>query len=209
MDGWQAPDRGALFVVSGPSGTGKSTLLKRAFAQIPGLEFSVSVTTRAPREGEVDGRDYHFIDMPRFREMVAAGELLEYAEVYGRAYGTPRAPVDAALAEGRSIVLDIDTQGAALVRSSHPEAVSLFILPPHPEAIRERLQARGTDSAEVIERRVREAHSQLRACGLYDYLVMNDVLEVASVQFQSILIAELSRRARRERWVREALAACE
>lgn len=202
LKGWQAPDVGALFVVSGASGSGKTTLLRALFARVPGLSFSVSVTTRPRRRGEHEGVDYHFIDRERFEGLRDGGALLEHAEVYGTCYGTPRAPVDAALAEGRSIVLDIDVQGAAQVRRSHPDAVSIFILPPHLEVIRERLVARGTDPAEVIERRVREATQQLAACGSYRYLVLNDVLATASAQLEGIVIAELSRRERRERWVR-------
>lgn len=202
MSGWTAPDRGACFVVSGASGTGKTTLLHRVFAEIPGLEFSVSATTRARREGETEGVDYHFVSMEAFRAMRAAGALLENAEVYGRCYGTPRAPVEAALAEGRSIVLDIDTQGAAQVRRSHPEAVHIFILPPSLDAIRARLVARATDSQEVINRRIAEASEQLQHCGEYDYLVMNDDIEAAVTALAGIVRAELLRRPRRESWVR-------
>lgn len=202
LSGWQAPDHGVLFVVSGASGTGKTTLLRAALQRVPGLEFSVSATTRAPRAGEADGVDYHFVSADRFRAMRAEGALLEHAEVYGTLYGTPRAPVLAALAEGRSIVLDIDVQGAAQVRVAYPEAVTVFVLPPRVEAIRARLAARGTDDRAVVERRIRDAHAQLARCGEYDYLVMNDVLETAHAQLQGILLAELSRRGRRESWVR-------
>jgi guanylate kinase len=201
LPGWQAPDRGALFIVSGASGTGKTTLLRSLFARVPGLEWSVSVTTRAPRAGEQDGVDYHFIDRPRYDALRDAGALLEHAEVYGTGYGTPRAPVEAALEAGRSIVLDIDVQGASQVRRRLPDAVSVFILPPRIEAIRERLEGRGTDGPEIIERRVRDAHEQLARCGEYDYLVMNDVLATAELQLVSIFVAELSRRSRRSRWV--------
>lgn len=200
--GWQAPDKGALFVVSGASGTGKTTLLSELFRRVPGLAFSVSVTTRAPRPGERDGVDYQFVTRERYAALVDGGALLERAEVYGVGYGTPRAPVEVALAEGRSIVLDIDVQGAAQVRRTHPDAVTVFVLPPRLQTIRERLVARGTDSAEVIERRVREAHAQLHECGAYEYLVLNDDLYTAIAQMQGIVIAELSRRARRDSWVR-------
>lgn len=202
LEGWQAPDHGALFVVSGASGTGKTTLLKAALAHVPGLEFSVSATTRAPRAGERDGVDYHFMDEPTYRGMRDRGELLEHAEVYGRLYGTPAAPVRAALAEGRSIVLDIDVLGAAQVRRAIPDAVTIFILPPSLEVIRARLEARGTDHPDVVARRMRDARAQLDRCGEYDYLVMNDVLDTAHAQLQGIFIAELSRRSRRGSWVR-------
>lgn len=206
LPGWQAPDSGVLFVVSGASGTGKTTLLQRALARVPGLEFSVSATTRAPRVGEVDGREYHFVSRERFLELRAAGELLENAEVYATMYGTPRAPVVAAMAEGRSIVLDIDVQGAAQVRRALPDAVTIFILPPDMATVRRRLESRGTDSAEVVERRMRDAQAQIDRCGEYDYLVLNDVLETADAQLQGIFVAELSRRVRRDRWVRSARA---
>jgi guanylate kinase len=201
LRGWTPPDIGALFVVSGASGTGKTTLLTELFRRVPGLEFSVSVTTRPPRAGETDGVQYHFIDRERYAELLDAGALLEHAEVYGTGYGTPRAPVEAALAAGRSIVLDIDVQGAAQVRRRLPGAVTIFILPPRIEAIRERLVARGTDGADVVARRVRDAHAQIRECHTYDYLVLNDVLDTAVAQLQGIVLAELSRRDRRESWV--------
>lgn len=199
---WTVPDRGALFVVSGASGTGKSTLLKNVFAKLPGLEFSVSATTRPPRPGEQDGREYHFVNRDQFLKLRSEGALLENAEVYGNFYGTPRAPVIEALEAGRSIVLDIDTQGAAQVRVSMPEAILVFILPPSIEAIRERLVARAADAPEVIARRVADAKVQLSACGSYDYLVVNDDLPTSILALQSIFMAELLRRERRQSWVR-------
>ena len=197
---WTAPDIGALFVVSGPSGSGKTTLLHAALTAVPGLEFSVSATTREPRAGERDGVDYHFVTREAFAELLRTGALLEHAEVYGNYYGTPRAPVDAALAEGRSIVLDIDVQGAAQVRRAHPEAVSVFVLPPNLAAIEARLRARGLDDAAIVARRVREADEQLAEADTYDYLVMNDDLASAHAQFQAVLVAELLRRNRRQSW---------
>jgi guanylate kinase len=199
---WERPQAGALFVVSGASGSGKTTLLKRVFARVPGLQFSVSATTRAIRAGEAEGVDYHFVDIPTFQRLRDAGDLLEHAEVYGRHYGTPREPVEQALGQGLSVVLDIDVQGARQVRRSHPSAVSIFILPPSVGTIKERLVARGTDSAEVIARRVREAEEQLSACEEYDYLVMNDELETATQVLESVVLAELSRTSRRARWVK-------
>lgn len=204
---WVSPDRGALFVISGASGTGKSTLLSRVFKELPGLEFSVSATTRPARPGELDGREYHFVSRERFLQLGAEGALLENAEVYGNFYGTPRAPVQAALLEGRSIVLDIDTQGAAQVRKAMPEAVTIFILPPSIEAIQARLLSRGSDPPEVVARRVREARVQLSACGSYEYLVLNDDLETAIASLRAVLMAELQRRSRRESWVRRFAAA--
>ncbi len=197
---WTVPDVGALFVVSGPSGSGKTTLLQAALHAVPGLEFSVSATTRPARAGEREGVDYHFVSREAFLALLADGALLEHAEVYGNFYGTPRRPVEAALAEGRSIVLDIDVQGAAQVRAAHPEAVSVFVLPPNLAAIESRLRARGLDDDGIVARRVREADEQLAEAGRYDYLVMNDDLESAHAQFEAVLVAELLRRSRRESW---------
>ena len=202
LEGWRAPDQGALFVVSGASGTGKTTLLRALFGEVPGLSFSVSVTTRSARAGEREGVDYHFVDRTAYDRLLEEDALLEHAEVYGTCYGTPRVPVVEALAQGRSIVLDIDVQGAAQVRRKLPDSVTIFVLPPRIDVICERLVARGTDGPETIERRIREAHAQLRACGDYDYLVMNDVLATARAQPVGIVLAELSRRERRESWVR-------
>lgn len=196
LSDWIAPDRGALFVVTGASGTGKTTLVREALAVVPGLGWSVSMTTRAPRAGEVDGRDYHFVSREAFDAAVAAGELLEWAEVYGNRYGTPRGPVERALSEGKSILLEIDAQGAAQVRAALPEAVLIFVLPPSREELEARLRARSTDSEAVIQRRLADADLQLRTCGQFDYLVVNRTLASAHDQFQAVLVAELRRRAR-------------
>lgn len=196
-----APDHGVLFVVSGPSGVGKSTLLRHVFDRVPGLAFSVSATTRAPRPGETDGVEYHFVDPAAFAGMVARGELLEHAMVYAHGYGTPRAPVEAALRAGGSMVLDIDTQGAAQVRSSYPAAVSVFILPPARADLERRLRARGTDPEDVIQRRIRQADLQLAGAGDYDYLVLNDDLTTASATLEAVFLAELCRRSRRQSWL--------
>ena len=193
---WSAPDRGALFVVTGASGTGKTTLVHAALGAVPGLNFSVSATTRPPRQGEVDGKDYHFLDRAEFDRRVAAGEFLEWAEVYGNCYGTLKSPVEQALASGQSILLDIDTQGAEQVRVAAPSAVTIFILPPSIEVLSDRLISRGTDAPEVIARRVREAKLQLKECGSFDYLVVNVHLPSAHDQFQAVLVAELLRAGR-------------
>jgi guanylate kinase len=145
LDGWTLPDRGVLFVVSGPSGVGKSTLVRRALARIPGIGFSVSATTRAPRPGEIDGVHYRFIDPARFRALVDDGAFLEHATVYDRCYGTLAAPTFDAMGQGRSLILDIDAQGAAQVRERLPEAVHVMLLPPALEALEARLRTRGTD----------------------------------------------------------------
>jgi len=199
---WEKPDKGVLFVVTGSSGTGKTTLVHAALGHIPHITFSVSATTRPPRKGERDGTDYHFLDGTRYTELRQQGAFLEHATVYGNGYGTLREPVEQAVAGGTSIVLDIDTQGAAQVRASWPGAVSIFVLPPSVAVLDERLRARATDPEPVIQRRVREAGLQLGECGHFDYLVVNDELPAAIDQFQAVLVAELLRRSRRQGWVK-------
>jgi guanylate kinase len=195
------PDRGALFVITGASGTGKTTLVKEALATIPDLGFSVSATTRDARVGEVNGRDYHFVTAERFSELVAAEAFLEWAPVYGNHYGTLREPVEAALARGESILLEIDAQGAAQVREAMPEAVFIFILPPTIQTIEARLRGRSTDSEKIIQRRLNDARLQLSRCGEFEYLLVNDDLHSGFDQLQAILVAELLRATRRTRLV--------
>lgn len=193
---WPRPDRGALFVVSGASGTGKTTLVQEALRRMPNLTFSVSATTRPPRAGERDGIDYLFVSPEAFEELRQTNELLEWAEVYGNRYGTPKGPVLAAIARGDSILLDIDVKGARQVRRALPEAVTIFLLPPDMATIETRLRARSTDSEAVIERRMAEAREQLEGAAEADYIVVNDALESAHDQLQAILVAELCRRHR-------------
>jgi len=196
------PDVGVLFVITGSSGTGKTTLLKKAFEVLPDVEFSVSATTRAPRRGEVDNVDYRFLDVDSFVALRDAGDLLEWAEVYGNYYGTPREPVENTLRQGRSILLEIDVQGARQIKKSHPDAVLVFVLPPSLDVIEQRLRGRSTDDEAVIARRVSEAMVQISACGEFDYLVVNGDLDEAHKVFQSVLISELCRTSRRESLVR-------
>lgn len=193
---WPKPERGALFVVSGASGTGKTTLLREALRRLPGLGFSVSATTRPPRTGEVDGRDYHFMERSRFDALLEQDQLLEWAEVYGHRYGTPRQPVLEAMERGDSILLDIDVQGARQVRRTLPEAVCIFLLPPDMATIEARLRSRSTDTEAVIQRRMEEARLQLEGAAEADYIVVNDDLESAHDQLQAVLVAELCRRSR-------------
>ena len=197
LPGWVPPDRGALFVVSGPSGVGKSTLVRAALAAIPRIRFSTSATTRAARPGEQDGVHYHFVDPERFAEMLAEGLFLEHATVYDRSYGTLREPTEQALASGVSLLLDIDVQGSRQVRERLPEAVHVFVAPPSYEELERRLRARGTEDDAVVAQRMAQAAEQLRGCPAYDYLIVNDVLELAHRTFQGILLAELSRVERR------------
>ena len=193
---WSAPEQGALFVVTGPSGTGKTTLVQQALSDIPGLQFSVSATTRPQRKGEENGRDYHFLDRAAFTAKVEADEFLELAEVYGNFYGTLKEPVNQAMNTGSSILLDIDTQGAEQVRATAHTAISIFILPPNMNILAQRLKGRATDEPAVIERRIQEAKHQLREAPHFDYVVVNDDLPSAHDQFQAILVAELLRTQR-------------
>lgn len=189
----RAPERGALFVLSGPSGVGKSTLIRHVLEAVPHLGFSVSATTRPPRPGEVDGVHYHFLDENTFLQRVAEGAFLEHAGVYGRRYGTLAAPTEQALSEGRSLLLDIDVQGAEQVDDVMPEAVRIFILPPDRHTVERRLRARGTDDESVIQRRLADMDEQLQGCGDYDYLVVNDDLDAAKAQLAGVLLAEMGR----------------
>ncbi|MDQ7005972.1 MAG: guanylate kinase [Acidobacteriota bacterium] len=193
--------RGDLFVVSAPSGAGKSTLIGELVARIEGLRFSVSWTTRSPRPGEQDGREYHFTDIPTFREMMGRGEFLEWAVVHGEYYGTSRRQIEALRAAGADVILDIDVQGAEQVRRAVGDCRTIFILPPDFETLRRRLVARGTDAQEVIERRLRGARQELLRWRDFDFLVINDDLERAAGELCGIVLAA---RCRRERRVEQA-----
>jgi guanylate kinase len=196
LSGWELPASGVLFVISGPSGVGKSTLVQAAMKRIPGLSFSISATTRGPRPGEVDGREYHFVTHERFQEWVDRDAFLEHATVYDQRYGTPIEPVLEALQTGRSLILDIDVQGSAQVRQRLPEAVHIFLLPKSVAVLEQRLRDRGESEA-VVTRRMAQAAQQLRGCPSYDYVVVNDDLETAHAVLQGILLAEMSRTFRR------------
>ncbi len=190
--------RGLMFVLSSPSGAGKTTLSRRLIERMPGLKMSVSVTTRAKRPGEVEGQDYLFVDQARFEEMVKRNELLEWATVFDNRYGTPRAPVEEALTRGEDVLFDIDWQGTQQLREkAHDDVVSLFILPPSALDLEQRLHSRAQDSHEVIRGRMSRASHEMSHWAEYDYIVINHEIEAAFAEVQSILRAERLKRKRR------------
>lgn len=189
--------RGLLLVLSSPSGAGKSTISKRMLALDGNLSMSVSVTTRPMRPGEVDGKDYHFIDKAEFEARVARRELLEHAQVFGNYYGTPKAPVEESLRAGRDVLFDIDWQGTQqLSESAADDLVRVFILPPSAAELERRLTTRAQDSAEVIAQRMAKANDEMSHWSEYDYVIVNDDVERSVAAVQSILLAERLKRRR-------------
>ena len=185
--------QGKLIILSGPSGTGKSTVVFKAMEGRQDLCFSTSVTTRSPRSGEVDGREYFFIDQARFDEMVENGELLEHARYVSNSYGTPRPFVEAQLRKGMNVILDIEVQGARQVKEKMPDAVAIFMMPPSLAELRRRLEGRGTEKAEAIEARIARAREEIREADFYDYLILNQDVETAAAEFNAIISAEQCR----------------
>ncbi|MBP1771825.1 MAG: Guanylate kinase [Holophagaceae bacterium] len=196
---------GNVFVVSAPSGAGKSTLAQRLVRSVPDLSFSTSFTTRQPRPGEVDGRDYFFVDDARFDAMVAEGGLVEWVQVYGHRYGTGRDWLTGVLASGRDVLLDIETTGALNLRKAIPDARMIFILPPSAAALEQRLRDRGKDSDEQIRVRMQYARHELELYHAYDYLILNDDLELAYKQLEGVVQATRASRARMEPVARKIL----
>ncbi len=189
--------RGFLLVLSSPSGAGKTTITRRLIERDPSLSLSVSVTTRPPRPGERDGTDYRFIDQARFDAMVAQGELLEHAKVFDHCYGTPRQPIEAALAAGRDIVTDIDWQGTQqLTESFRHDLVTVFVLPPSMAALEARLKMRAQDSAEVVAGRMAKSAEEMSHWSEYDYVIVNREIDESVAEAQAIVIAERLRRSR-------------
>lgn len=190
---------GILFIISAPSGSGKSTLVNELRRIVPGLEFSVSYTTRAPRGSEENGREYHFISRDLFEEMIRLDQFLEHADVFGNYYGTAKHVFEDAAAKGNDLVLDIDVQGAALVKAKHPEAVSIFILPPTRQTLEKRLRNRSVNEGSavdsVIYRRLNEARKEIEKSPNYDYSVVNDVLDESVDQLKAIVLYERARRS--------------
>ena len=181
-----------VFVITGPSGVGKGTLIEKLMERVPELELSVSATTREPRPGEEDGRDYHYLSEEEFERRVEAGEFLEHAAYSGNRYGTLRSAVEDRLSEGRSVVLEIEVQGARQVRAAMPEALLIFIAPPDPAALRERLEGRGTDSPEAIRRRLRTAELELEAQVEFPHVIVNDDVQKAASELEKRVRDELS-----------------
>ena len=180
---------GNLYVVAAPSGAGKTTLVRLLLEQEAGVSLSVSFTTRPPRPNEQDGRDYHFVDATAFRAMIARHEFLEWAEVHGNLYGTSKTWISERLASGNDVLLEIDWQGARQVRSLFPGAIGIFILPPSLEELTRRLTGRGTDSADVIARRLAAAEAEMRHAGEFDYVIINDILEQALDDLRAVVRA--------------------
>ncbi|GAB6050977.1 guanylate kinase [Hydrogenophilus islandicus] len=187
---------GSLFVITAPSGAGKTTLVHRLIAHDPQLRLSVSYTTRPPRPGEIDGVHYHFVTPEQFRAMVAAEQFLEWAEVHGNCYGTGRSWVETELAAGRDVLLEIDWQGARQVKARFPALVSIFILPPSFAELEARLRKRASDSDAVIARRLANAREELRHVDEFDYAIINDSLETATEQLRAVVSAERCRTAK-------------
>lgn len=196
---------GTLYIVSAPSGAGKTSLVHAVTASDPALSLSVSHTTRPQRPGETHGVDYHFVSDAEFEAQVEAGRFLEHARVFGNRYGTSRDSVERELAEGRDVVLEIDWQGARQVRERMPEAVTVFVLPPSREALRERLTGRRQDSEAVIEQRMAAAVEEISHYAEYDYLIINDVFETAVADLQALLRSRRLRRIAQEAHMGESL----
>lgn len=198
--------RGMLIVVTSPSGGGKGTLIDRVLQTVPAVSYSVSFTTRGARAGEQDGREYCFVTRPVFEEMIKQDEFLEWANVYGHLYGTGRAQVEREREAGRDIILEIDVQGAESIRRLVPDAVTVFILPPSFELLKNRLTARGTDSPADLQRRLRGAPAEVEQYKNFQYVILNDDINRASAQLAAVIYAERARRERQASTSREALA---
>jgi len=191
-------DKGSLFIVSAPSGAGKTTLCKKIIETLDNLRASVSVTTRKPRTGEVDGEDYAFITDKRFRRMIDKGEFVEWAEVHGNLYGTVKKRLEQIIASGNDVILDIDTQGARQIKKTYGNGVFIFILPPSMTELRNRLEKRMSKTREDMERRLKRAVEEIREYKMYDYVIINDLLNSSLRKFESIILAERQRSTRKD-----------
>ena len=190
--------KGLLIVISGASGTGKGTVCKKLLAENPNVFYSISVTTRQPRAGELDGREYYFITVDEFKNWIAEDKFLEYAEVYGNFYGTPIHKIEEHLNRGEDVLLEIDIQGALNVMKKRPDGVYIFLLPPSIEELKKRIQGRGTESQETLSRRFDAAFNEIATGKKYQYVVVNDTVEAAVAKIEAILAAERCKVSRNE-----------
>ena len=189
-------ERGLLIVISGVSGTGKGTVCKKLLADLPKISYSISATTRKPRQGEVDGREYYFLSVDEFKQWIADEKFLEYAEVYGNFYGTPLNKIEEQLNRGEDVLLEIDVQGALNVKKKCPDGIYIFLLPPSLAELRRRIENRGTETPESLNRRLKNAVAEIQIGREYDYVVVNDTVENAAAQIKAILTAERCKVAR-------------
>ncbi|MBQ8303679.1 MAG: guanylate kinase [Clostridia bacterium] len=201
-------NKGSLFIISGPSGSGKDTVLKEVFKLLPDVAFSVSTITRPMRVGEVEGEKYNFVSKEKFLSMLENDELLEFNEYIGNFYGTPRKPVDKALAEGRDMILEVDVNGAFKVKEKMKDAVSIFIMPPSFTELKRRLSSRGTDDEAVINKRMLEALREIENAVNYDYIVVNDNILAAAQDVEHIILSSRLKTARKKEIINEVLEKC-
>ena len=194
-------EKGRLIVISGPSGAGKSTVVAKAVAERDDVCFSTSVTTRKPRTGETDGKEYFFVELDRFSEMIENGELLEHAEYCANSYGTPKAYIEQKTAEGVNVLLDVEVQGARQINEKKPDAVKIFIIPPSIEELRKRLEKRGTDTQRAIEARLIRAEQEYAEADFYDYIIINDDADKAAKELSAIITAEKCRYDLRKEYI--------
>jgi guanylate kinase len=200
-------DKGLLFVLSGPSGVGKGTIMKEIRQQDTNLRYSISMTTRQPREGEIDGVHYHFTTKEKFQELIADNKLLEWAEFVGNYYGTPLDYVTETLNRGEDVILEIEVQGALQVKKNYPEAIFIFLMPPSLSELRSRIVGRGTETEDIINNRLSVAREEIEMMSLYDYVVENDKVELACERIKAISIGEHCRRDRLEEKYKQLLEA--
>ncbi len=201
-------NKGGVFIISGPSGSGKDTLIVRLLEKLPELRFSISSITRGMREGEKQGEKYNFITREKFEDMINNGELLEYNTYVGNYYGTPKAPVVKAIEDGYDIIIEVDVNGAAQIREKLREAVSIFIMPPSYEELKARLSGRGTETKELIDRRMESALGEIRRASEYDYIVVNDDIDTAVNDIMSVILSQRLKTERKSYIIEEVLKKC-